>query len=175
MSFYFNFTHLEDMTQLRLLVDFMASQDLTYPHYDDWLQKTESQIERGEKDAIVAFSEGKLVADLVSQTSRDSGLGLLREIKNGRVHPELRDRYFMKFMIRQLSKECQEKYAGLIVDVRANQTETLNYFLSEGFMPVAKTTLYENTMEDITLFKPLMREAERLVPTIRKVIVAKSI
>lgn len=163
------------MNQLKDLTDFMASQDLGYPHYDDWLQKTESQLERGEKEAILAFSDGRLVANLISQTSRDSGLGFLKEIKNARVHPEMRDRYFMKFMLRQLYKECERRYDGLIGDVRANQTETINYLIQEGFIPIAKTTLYDNIMEDITLFKPLGKEAESLTPKIKKVIVAKSI
>jgi N-acetylglutamate synthase-like GNAT family acetyltransferase len=163
------------MSQLRTLIDFMASQNLGYPHYDDWLQKTESQLERGEKKAILAFSDGRLVANLISQTSRDSGLGLLREIKNARVHPEMRDRYFMKFMLRQLAKECEVGYNGMIGDVRTNQADTIGYLIQEGFIPIARTTLYESTMEEVTLFKPLMREAEGLASKIKKVIVAKSI
>ncbi|MEK6827592.1 MAG: hypothetical protein AABX99_03870, partial [Nanoarchaeota archaeon] len=67
MSFNFNFTTLEDINQLRSLIDFMTSQDLDYPRYGEWLQKTESQLERGEKQAILAFHEGKLVGDLVHQ------------------------------------------------------------------------------------------------------------
>lgn len=175
MSFYYTFTDLQDMRQVRELIDFMASQDLNYPYYNDWLQKTESQIEKGEKRAILAFSEGKLVADLVTQTCRDNGLGFLIEIKNGRVHPELRDRYFMRFMLRQLYKECEGKYDGLIGDVRANQTSTIDYLVHEGFIPIAKTTLYETAMEEVTLFKPLRQETGFLVPKIKKVILAKSI
>jgi hypothetical protein len=163
------------MKQTRQLIDFMASQDLDYPDYDAWLQKTENQLETGEKQAILAFNEGRLVADLVTQTCRDNGLGLLREIKNGRVHPELRDRYFMKFMLKQLYKESEGRYDGLIGDIRANQTDILNYFLSEGFIPIAKTTLYESSMEEVTIFKPLGKEAEALTPKIKKIIVAKSI
>ena len=115
------------------------------------------------------------MADLVTQTCRDSGLGFLKEIKNARVHPELRDRYFMRFMLRQLYKECEGKYDGLIVDVRANQTNTLNYFIQERFIPVAKTRLYETAMEEVTVFKPLRQKAGLLATKIRKVIVAKSI
>jgi N-acetylglutamate synthase-like GNAT family acetyltransferase len=153
----------------------MASQDLNYPHYDDWLQRTETQIEKGEKRATIALSEGKLVANLITQTCKDSGLGSLIEIKNGRVHPELRDRYFMKFMLRQLYKECEGRYDGVITDIRANQNNTLNYLIQDGFMAIAGTTLYENVMEEVTLFRPLKREARDLVPIVKKVILAKSI
>ncbi|MDO8528391.1 MAG: hypothetical protein Q7S06_00680 [Nanoarchaeota archaeon] len=175
MSFYFNFTTIEDMSQVRALIDFMATQDLDYPHYDDWLQRTESQLEREEKKAVLAFSDGKLVGNIVHQVCRDSGLGTLIELKNSRVHPDLRDRYFMKFMLKQLSKECEGKYDGLIGDIRAHQKATLNYFIHEGFIPVAKTTLYEPNMEEVTVFKPLRQEAGLLAPKIKKVIVAKSL
>jgi hypothetical protein len=175
MDFHYTFTTLEDMKQLKLLVDFMASQDIDYPHYDEWLQRAESQMEKGEKEAILAFSGRKLAGDLVTQMCKDSGLGSLLEIKNARVHPDLRDRHFMTFMLKQLYRGYENKYDGMIVDVRASQPETLNYLVREGFAPIAKTTLYEKNMEEITLFKPLKKEAERLMPIARKIIMAKSI
>ena len=175
MDFYYSFTTLEDMNQLKLLIDFMASQDINYPRYNEWLQRAESQLEKGEKEAILAFSKGKLVADLVTQTCKDSGLGSLREIKNARVHPLLIDRYFMTFMLKQLYKGCENFCDGMIVDVRASQLETLRYFVKEGFIPIAKTTLYEKNMEEITLFKPLKKDAELLIPRAKQIVIAKSI
>ncbi len=175
MSFYFTFTSLGDIKQLKMLIDFMASQDRDYPHYHDyWLPKTETQLERGEKQAILAFSEGRLVGDLVHQVCRDSGLGRLREIKNGRIHPEMRERYFMKFMLRQLYKECEGKYDGLIVDVRANQPDTYNYLMQEGFISVVKVPLYEKEMDEVVMFKPLRKDSELLKPKIKKIIQARS-
>ncbi len=175
MSFYFTFTTLQDIKQLRILVDFMASQDLDYPHYDAWLQRAENQFEREEKSAILGFSERKLVGDLVHQVCKDSGLGNLREIKNARVHPELRDRYFMSFMLRQLYVECKNDYDGLIVDVRANQTNTYDFFISQGFIPIMKIPLYETSMNEIVLFKPLKEESELIIPKVKKIIIAKSL
>lgn len=174
MSFCFTFTTLEDIKQLRMLISFMASQDLDYPHYDEWLQRAESQIEKGEKKAIVAFSERRLVGDLVHQVCKDNGLGMLREIKNARIHPEVRDRYFMKFMLRQLYKECEGKCDGLIADVRANQKETYNFLVYEGFIPIMNIPLYERNMDEIVMFKPLKEESGLLKPRIKKIILARS-
>lgn len=141
----------------------------------DWIGKTEYQLEIGEKEAILAFSEGRLAGNLVHQDCKDNGPGRLREVKNARTHPQLRDKYFMKFMLRQLFKECEGKYVGLICDARANQTNTINYFIHEGFIPIAKTTLYEGNMEEVTMFKPLGRDASLLIPKIKDIIIAKSI
>ena len=176
MSFCYSFTTLEDMSQLKQLIDFMATQSVNYPHYHDtWLPKAEHQLSSGEKGAYLAFKEGRFAADLVFQTCRNSGLGILIEIKNARVHPELRDRHIMKFMLRQLYRESQEKFDGVIADARANQTNTIDFLVSEGFIPVAKTTLYEDSMEEITMFRPLKANAEFLIPRVKKVIIAKSI
>ncbi|VVB83051.1 Uncharacterised protein [uncultured archaeon] len=174
MSFNFTFTSLEDVKQLRNLVDFMASQDLDYPSYDEWLQKTESQLERGEKQAILAFSEKRLVGDLVHQVCRDNGLGIIREIKNLRVHPDMGGRYFASFMLRQLYAECGEKYKGLLVDVRVNQKRTQDFFISQGFIPLMNIPLYEKNIDEVVMFKPLVKESEILRPKIKKIIQARS-
>jgi hypothetical protein len=174
MGFYF--TPLQDMSQLRQLIDFMASRNIRYPHFDDWLQKTDIQLERGDKQAYLAFSGRKLISNLVFQTCRDSGLGHLIEIKNAGTHPELRDRYIMKFMLRQLCKDHERRYDGIIGDIRADQTDTLSYFINEEeFMPIAKTSLYEKSMEEITIFKSLGEDSELFIPQVKKIIIAKSI
>jgi len=174
MSFNFTFTTLEDIKQIRSLVDFMASQNLDYPRYEEWLQKTESQLERGEKQAILAFQEGRLVGDLVYQVCRDEGLGNLIEIKNLRINPEVRERYFASFMLRQLYAECGDKYGGLLVDVRVNQKQTRDFFISQRFNPIMNISLYEKKMNEIVMFKPFGEEAGILKPKIKKIIRARS-
>ena len=174
MSFNFTFTTLENRNQLRNLVDFMASQNLDYPHYDEWLQKTESQLETGEKEAILAFSEGKLAGDLVHQVCRDNGLGIIKEIKNLRIHLDVRERYFASFMLRQLYAECGDRYKGLLVDIRANQKQTQDFFISQGFIPLINIPLYEKNIDEVVMFKPLVKESEILRSKIKKIIQARS-
>ncbi len=174
MSFNFTFTTLEDIKQLKSLMDFMASQNLDYPHYDKWLQKTESQLEKEEKQAILAFNEGRLVGNLVHQVCRDNGLGIIREIKNLRIHPDVKERYFASFMLRQLYVECEDRYKGLLVDVRANQKQTQDFFISQGFIPIMNIPLYEKNTEEVVMFKPLEKESEMLKPKIKKIIQARS-
>jgi len=175
MSFYFTFTTLEDIGQLKMLMDFMASQDLNYPHYHDWLMKTEDELGREKKKAILAFSGRKLVGNLIHQVCRDSGLGMLAEIKNGRIHPEMRERYFMSFMFRQLYKEYEGKYDGIIVDTRADQTGNKNFLISQKFIPIANLSLYEKNMQEIVMFKPLREDSKLLQPRIKKIIETRSL
>jgi hypothetical protein len=174
MSFYFTFTTLEDIKELKLLINFMASYNLGYPHYDGWIQKTENQLERGDKQAILAFNEGKLVGNLVYQVCRDNGLGNLREIKNCRIHPKMKDRYFATFMLKQLYTESKEKFDGLICDVRANQEETYNFLICNGFIPITKIQLYEKNMDETIMFRPLKENSEYLKPKIKKILQLKS-
>lgn len=174
MGFRFTFTELEDIKQLKMLVDFMASQDLDYPYYDEWLQKAENQLEKKEKQAILAFSGGKLAGDLVYQVCKDKGLGNLREIKNLRIHPQVRERYFANFMLKQLYTESKDRYDGLIVDVRASQKETYNFFINCGFIPVMNASLYEKNMDEIVMFKSLKKDSELLKPKIKRIIQTRS-
>jgi len=65
MGFNFQFSSLQEVRQLKGLISFLAKQDLNYPGYDNWVQKTEYELDSGYKKAIMAFSDGKLVGDLV--------------------------------------------------------------------------------------------------------------
>ena len=99
-AFDFNFTSLQDMKQLRELVDFIHLQDLGYPRYHDWVAKAESELFSGYKGAIIAYSESRVVGNLIFQPHK--GISTLLEIKNLRVHQKLRGRDFARFMLRQL-------------------------------------------------------------------------
>lgn len=52
MSFNFTFRGLSEHKDLKELVDFLIKQNLGYPRYDDWVQRTEHEIERGYKTSI---------------------------------------------------------------------------------------------------------------------------
>ena len=177
MSFHYSFATLGDARELRMLINFMATQDLGYPGYHErWLPKTEAQLERGEKQAIIAFSERTLVGNLVHQSCRDTGLGSLIEIKNLRIHPELRERYFANFMMKQLYVEARNKGDdGVIVDVRANQQNTRRFFESQGFVSLMSVPLYETAMQEVVMFKPLKQDAGSLIPKTKEVIMLRAV
>jgi len=152
MSFNFNFTTLQDERQLRTLIDFVAKQDLGYPNYPRWVEKAEHDLKTGQKSAILAFSDGALVADLIYQQHRT--IPQVLEIKNLRVHPELRERYFARFMLKQLEREARG-YTTLLTDARESQTDVLSFFLASNFSPVAILPIYSPESNEVIIAKPL--------------------
>jgi hypothetical protein len=171
-AFDFNFTSLQDMKQLRELVDFIHLQDLGYPGYHDWVARAESELLSGYKGAIIAYSEGRVVGNLIFQPHK--ALSTLLEIKNLRVHQKLRGRDFARFMLRQLEVEADGKYDAIIGDIRHEQKQIAAFANSCGFTPIATIPLYGDGKRDVvivkflrkketTLIQPLTRKIERVV------------
>jgi len=65
MVFHFHFRGLEERKDLQELIDFLILQDLGYPNYDLWVQRTEHELDKGHKSVILAFSGRELVGDLI--------------------------------------------------------------------------------------------------------------
>ena len=79
MPFNFNFRTPDTTQDLRQLVNFLMKQDLGYPRYEEWVQRSEHEVEKGDKTPILAFSDGQLVGDVIYQPHKQ--LPRLREIK----------------------------------------------------------------------------------------------
>ena len=128
-------------------------QDLGYPGYEDWVQRSEHEVEKGYKTPILAFSDGQLVGDVIYQPHKQ--LPRLREIKNIRVHPELRGRAFAHFMLRQAEVEARDQYDALIADARSDQKEVIALLLHEGYLPLGQRALYDTNAVDVIMIKTL--------------------
>ncbi len=61
---------------------------------------------------MMSFSEGILVGDLIYQLHKE--ISNLLELKNIRIHPSIRNRYFAFFMLKQIEKENSGEYIGII-------------------------------------------------------------
>lgn len=123
MSFDFRFRFLEDEKELRGLRKFLLEQPFNYPNYEDWVEKTISQIDSGYKRTILSFSDDALVGDLIFQPHKT--LERVMELKNIRIHPDLKRRYFGFFMLRQAEAESGN-YDAIICDTRSDRTDVLN-------------------------------------------------
>jgi len=152
MSFDFRFKSVEDEKEVRKLKLFLLSQPFNYLDYEDWVEKAISEIDFGYKKTILAFNENILVGDLIFQPHKT--LLKTMEIKNIRVHPDFKRRYFSSFMLRQVEIESGG-YKGIIVDTRSDRLEVLNLFHNSGYKEIARTSLYEPNIEDVILFKNL--------------------
>lgn len=158
MSFNFSFRMPDTARDLRQLVDFLIKQDLGYPGYEDWVQRSEDEIDKGYKVPILAFSDGQLVGDLIYQPHKQ--LPRLREIKNIRVHPELRGRAFAHFMLRQAEVENQDQYDALLVDARSDQKDVIALLLQQGYVPLGQRALYDSNAVDVIMIKTFDTKTE---------------
>ena len=176
MGFHFDFHSLDSTRDLRPLVDFIASQDLRYPRYDDWVQRTEHELEKGYKRAIMAFSSGKLVGDAIYQRHKAPELSSFLEIKNLRVDPTVRDRYIASFMLRQIEAENRNSYDAIIVDARPTELSIISFLESCGFRQIAKVPLYDKDVQEVTMTKFLKRSRSELLDSIaHKVIISRAL
>jgi len=157
MSFNFEFRSIGDNKDLSKLINFLSKQDLGYPNYQDWVMRAESELNMGYKKGTVAYSSGKVVGNLIYQ--KDKELGRIREIKNLRIHPEVRERYFASFLMRQAEFENKEEFDAIIIDCRKNHN-ILNFLLRIGYVPIGNKYLYDNHSEDTIMIKTFDKKME---------------
>lgn len=151
MPFDFQFRTLQKTKELKQLVDFLILQHLNYPKYEEWVQRAEQEILTSYKTPILAYSDYTLVGNLIYQKHKSEPR--IREIKNIRVHPDVRRRDFAHFMLRQAEANDSQEYDAIICDARANQKSIINLLLFSGYVPIGKANLYDSHKEDIVFIK----------------------
>lgn len=154
MSFNFAFRTAETRKDLLRLLDFLREQDLNYPNYQDWVGRTETEIESGWKTGILAVSNGFVLGDVIWQPHKE--LNRIREIKNMRVHPSVRERYFARFLMKQAEAENRGDYDVLMCDLREDHPEKktlMNMLVSMGYAELYAVNLYDPDVRDIVMIK----------------------
>lgn len=141
----------DSIKEVNLAVDFLSKQPLTYPKYQEWVGRTEAELFKGYKHALLAFLDGHLVADLVWQPHKQ--VSRLMEIKNLRVHEKVRQRDFGRFLLKQV--ETVPGYAGIICDVRAAETGIRDFMVRCGYSIAAQLPLYDSDQADLVMVKTL--------------------
>ena len=159
MPFNFTFRGIDTTSDIYTLIDFMRKQALDYQGYDSWLQRSEPEFHAGYKQAVLAFSESRIVADAVYQPHKS--LPRVLEIKNLRVHPNLRRRDFGHFMLRQVEVEARKtkQFDLMMIDARASQKDILTLLKFTGYKEIARTPLYDSNEEDVVFSKPTIHAA----------------
>jgi ribosomal protein S18 acetylase RimI-like enzyme len=163
---------LGDVKQLKGLISFLAKQDLNYPRYDDWVQKTEYELDSGYKKAILAFSEGKLVGNLIYQKHKE--IPEFLELKNLRIHPDFRMRDFGRFMLKQAEVENSGKYDAIICDCHSEQSEIIRFLQSCNYIPIKSIPLYDKNTLEVVLTK-FMKKDNLLLPKVNGFIKEKAL
>jgi len=153
MSLDIHFHTLDDERDVSKLIDFIHHQDLHYPNYQDWVQRTESELHSGYKHAIVASSQDKVVGDIIWQQHKQ--ISKVRELKNLRVDQRLRGRYIGAFLLRQAECEKPEQYDCILGDVNTNQKSMIALLLQLSYTPLGTTQLYNSNNQDTIMIKTL--------------------
>jgi hypothetical protein len=152
MGFDFKFRFLEDEKELRQLKKFLVEQSFNYPNYEDWVERTIPEIDCGYKKTILAFSDDILIGDLIFQPHKT--LPRILELKNMRIHQDLKRRYFGFFMLRQAEAESKN-YDAIICDTRSDRLDVLNLMKLSGYIEISRIPLYDSNVEDVVLWKNL--------------------
>lgn len=165
MPFYFSFRDISGTRAINQAVNFLARQSLGYPNYADWIEKAETELLTGIKKGVIAYNNGILAGDVICQSHKDLSEELnVLELKNIRIHPEVRGRRFASFMLRQA--EIEFPHDLILVDARKDQMDMINFLLSEGYKPIASSNLYEPGVSDIVMAK-VPRNRQNLIPELR--------
>ncbi len=159
LMFRFVFTGLESSKQMRDLIDFLVLQNLGYPRYNEWVERTEAELTCGYKKAVLALSEGQIVGNVVYQPHKQ--LSGLLEIKNLRVDAGYRMRHFGAFMLRQVEAE-NTGFIGAIGDIRPGQEHTLRFMESCGYKTIASIDLYDGQKE-MVIAKGFRRNLQNII------------
>lgn len=150
MAFDFNFRSVQTSREIRQARDFLLKQDLSYAGYSSWVQRAEAELFSGYKRAALAYSNGMIVGDIVWQMHKQ--IPRVREIKNIRIHPDVRGRYLAHFLIKQAEVEDRQEYDSLLVDARENQQDLIGLMRDMGYRPIAILNLYDDN-NDVVLVK----------------------
>lgn len=147
MSFILTFKDISSTADISLVKDFMIEQSLGYPNYEAWVERASHEMDAGYKQAVMAFYNGKMVGDIVFQPHKE--IDKILEIKNIRVHEEVRGRNVANFMLKQIEFNFKNKYDAFIVDAPKEKQDIKGLLLSTGYVPIVSVPLYSNQSVDI--------------------------
>lgn len=157
MELDFTFRGISDIRELNRLKGFLLAQSLNYVDYGDWVERCIGEIDIGYKDSILAFSDGVLVGDLIFQPHKS--LPRTLELKNLRIHSDIRRRDFGHFMLKQFEVEARNsgRYDLLIGDIRENQESVRRLFVFSGYRELQTVSLYDPNHLDVVVVKDLTK------------------
>ncbi|KKL19205.1 hypothetical protein LCGC14_2467820 [marine sediment metagenome] len=172
MGFDFRFRCVENRKDRNKLAKFLEAQSLSYPNYGDWVEKAIVDLDKGYKNSIIALSNGILVGDCVFQPHKQ--FPRIREVKNMRVHPKLRGRYFGVFMLKQAEAENYGEYDAIIADIRSNQPEIIGMARFCGYTELARIPLYEPHLEEVVMIRTFERTPTGMFEPVKKSLLASA-
>lgn len=152
MTVNFEVRSIADVKDLNKLRSFLLTQQLGYPNYDAWVEGVcIPDINHGWKHAILAYSEGKVIGDIVWQPHKE--LPRTRELKNMRIDSRLRNRDLGHFLIRQAEEEGKGSFERILCDTDAANKGIVQFLRFCGYSPLMQMPLYSPNRLELIMAK----------------------
>lgn len=123
--------------------------------HDTWLQKVESELITGKRNALLARVGDCSVGTIVWRKNPDED-GVI-DIRNISINPEIKGRYFGAFMLRNMEyciRETNPEATLLRVDTKATNHDMLAFLAHQDYEAVDFLDIYESGKPDVVLEKP---------------------
>ncbi len=154
MNVDFRIRYVSDSRDLKLSRNFLHRHELGYPGYDEWIDCVcIPEIENGYKHGVIALHESKVVGNLIWQPHKE--LPRTTEIKNLRIHPEVRERGLAYFLMKQCEFESKANSDMLIADFPSDQNGIKIFLMKYGFSVLYQAHLYNDKRLETVMMKKL--------------------
>lgn len=109
--------------------------DQDYPNHNEWLEKTEHQLQTGMKRAMVAYIENTAVGTVIYQRNPVNHSEL--EVRNISVEQAARGRFIGSFLLKNSEIEAvSNDFPGvkeIVVDTKVTNREMIRFLTDHGY------------------------------------------
>ncbi len=177
---------ITDPKEINAVYEFLKSQDLDYPQYDEWCRKAKREMELGYKKIIAIYSKDKsgnsfVIGELVFQQHKTDSSMI--ELKNLRVDRQYRNKKICTALLADVETYAREQgYKKIICDASSNSEDIVAVMTKRSYRIEAKESLYTAKRIDVILAKDLtekqsiisatMSDLEKLIAKMKLLIVS---
>lgn len=149
-------SQIADITDLLRKPRLWIPTEKDYPDHGTWLDKSEAQLQSGNKRAMAARLGSETVGAILYQRNPLSNASL--EIRNISISPNIRNRYLGAFLLRNMEIEAsRHDFPGvneITVDTKETNHEMIAFLCSQGYSISKVVDLYgQGSGLDVVLTK----------------------
>jgi len=146
--------------EIESVCNYVKQFPVNYPNYDKWLKKAEFELKTGYKKAFYVTDLNNIIASIVFQPHKQDKKVL--EIKNIRVSPNKQGKNIGEQLCENTEELAkQNKFQIIQVDTRQTNTQTIEFFLKQGFKIKKITALYSKKDKDVILTKKVEKSENK--------------
>jgi GNAT superfamily N-acetyltransferase/predicted transcriptional regulator len=125
-----------------------------YPNFEGWLKKAQEEILEGTRIAIGIWKEKLIASSIVKLTASRTA-----ELKSFFVDSDFRDQGYGNQLFEETEMQCRKAgVVRVITDTYAENTSSVEFFISKGFLVSGREDLYGNGKYSYILSKTLAPE-----------------